>query len=99
MYKTIWRQLGNSLYKTAAIAEYKVIWPLYIADKILERHPHWAWWQYIWGKILTDYGDPLCFAYCFGWTRIYYKFEKQTQYINIPYESLPEDFRKELEDI
>lgn len=99
MYKTIWRQGGNAVYKTASISEYKVIWPIFIAEKILERHPHWGWWQDIWGKILPSYGDPLCFAYCFGWSPFYHKLEKQIQHIEISYESLPEDFRKELEDI
>ncbi len=39
-------------------------------DNVLERHPHWRWWTWLWSRLLPSYGDPLCYVYCARWAAI-----------------------------
>jgi hypothetical protein len=39
---------------------------VWVLDEWFQRaHPHWEWWHRMWMRILPNWGDPFCAAYCF----------------------------------
>lgn len=46
---------------------------LWVIGRWLERgHPHWEWWQWVWLRLIPDWGDPFCAAFTTKWSPYYW---------------------------
>lgn len=93
MRKHRWRELGNRIYRSGYIEHVSVpIW-VWLLDKWLARHPHWNWWGHMWGKLLPEWGDPFCAAYCFVWSKFYYRQERTEHSIDVGFDKLSDQYK------
>ena len=97
LYKTTWHEAGNEVFNSGSIIREKVPWIIWFLDNWLSYgHEWWAnipGWHWFLGKILPDWGDPFCAAYCFRWSDFVYKHTKQEYYVEIGFDKLSQQYK------
>lgn len=96
MPKIEWQEWGNWTEQSGHIAKVEIPWVWWLMDHWLAHHPHWRWWRWLWGKLLPNWGDPFCAAYCTVWNRLYWPHEKVVHRIE-GYEHLSRETRDYLQ--
>lgn len=88
---------ANTIYKTAHIHRERKPVLVWLLSVLLEKHPHWRWL----GRLSKGWGNPLCSAYCFGWTRVEQHLRKRgvidDHFYNVKYDDLAPDDKADFE--
>jgi hypothetical protein len=102
LYKAEWHEAGNEIYNYGAIIREKVPWIVWFLDKWLGYgHEWWAkipGWHWFWNKILPDWGDPFCAAYCFCWSDFVWKHTKQEYFVQVGFDNLSQQYKDWYKD-
>ena len=94
MRKTEWHEAGNDLYKTGNIERTSVGLGWWLLDTWLAWvHPHWDWWNSAWSKLIPNWGDPFCAAYCLVWSNFYHRRVRSEHLVEVGFDRLSEDYR------
>jgi hypothetical protein len=94
VYREHWEEAGNKLYGSGSLRLLRTPVILDVLDTWFSRHPHWEWWHNLWSKINPDWGDPFCAAYCYAWSKFYYRYEQELHAIEVGYDKLSPKYKE-----
>lgn len=99
--KTDWEEWGNQSHNKGSINRVSIPLHWWLMDIWLEHVHTWykkiPGWHSFWGKVNPNWGDPFCAAYCFTWSNFYWKKRVEEYKVEVGYDNLSDDFKKDYE--